>query len=331
MGLEDLRENLLTANGEVVRIREIESAIARLEQGSIGRDQVDRLIIDRISSAGFLEDPGLQEQISARVEETLEPRFTAAEGDIAGLRGEIAALDASVEPLTVRLGGVDDLLSNHATRLDGLDSQVRRIDRNETRLAAAEAGLTDISAATGRIDGLDRSIEDLGARIEGLDSTVTLASTNATQIGALTNRTVALESATADLGTLRGRVSTLETRTAAIDGMSTRLVNVESQIGDLGTRVEVSEAELASLEGTSARLDEIGNRTSGLEEWRVGADRRIAQLSVGTGGAMERRVSILEERVADHGVSITRLETRRVDPRLIRGGTTPIVGGGGTG
>ena len=323
--LEALRTNLVTANGELVRIREIESAIARLEQDVTGRDEIDAMIVTRVSDAGFFDDAGLLDQISGQVEVTLEPRFAAAETGITGLRDDLTALDAQIAPLGTRIDGTENRLAGIDTRLDGHDTLAPRLDRAEARLTTAETGLADVTTDVARIDGLEVSVGALGTRVDGLNATVALAATNAAAISTLTARTSTLETTTAALSDTTTRLSALETRVTAIDGIELRLTAVEAGQSDFGTRLDLAEAELTVLDGTTDRLAKLETRTDTVEQRQTSADTRINQLETGASSAFNERLTVLEERVADHGASIIDLNKARTRVLTPTGGLTPIL------
>ena len=325
-GLEEIGEHLRTANGEIVRIREVESAIARLESGAIRRDEVDRVISDKVSAGGFLDDPALLDRVSERVRDGLEPRFERLDRAHTGLREDLGALDARVSPLTARLDAVDTRLSRQDTRIEGLDTLAPRLTQAEERLKGAEAGIAATQGTTDRVSALERSVDTLGTRVSGIEPTVARVTANASAIASLGTRTAALESATADLGSLRTRLQGAERGLQRIDALTLRVSRVETDLRGVATRVELAEAELKNLDGIGTRIDRLERSSAGFDEWRLATDRRLTQIGTGSSSGLVARVSALEERVADQNASIRRIETRQIESPVIRGGV-PIGGG----
>lgn len=324
--LEGLRENLITADGELVRIREIESAIARLNSDVTGRDELDAMIVTRVSDAGFLEDAGLLDQIAGQVQDTLDPRIAATESGIADLQTGMSALDASITPLGTRLSGAENRLAGIDARIDGLDTLAPRLDRSDARLARVETGLAGVSANTARIDALDANLRTLGTRVDGFGTTVTLAAENAAAISDLATRTGTLETRTASLGETTTRLATLETQITALNGTEPRLGALESGQSDLTGRLDLAEAELTLLDGTDARITGLEGRTTTVEQRQTRTDQRVNRLETGSSRVVEERLAVLEERVANNGASIT--ELRRTQTTILRtptGDVTPIL------
>lgn len=309
-GLEDLRTNLMTETGEIVRIRDLTSAITRLETSQIGTDDIDGLIAGRLANSTILSDAGVIDDVATQVAATINPRLAAAETGLTDLRGDLAALDSTVAPLDARITRIDADLSTQTSRIDGVAAFGPRLDRAETRLTAAETGLAATASIGGRIDALDLTVSRLGDRLDGHDTTFAGITGTLGVVDSLDARVSAVESATSALPGLSTRLTGLENRTAIIAVLDSRLTAVETDNNVLGTRLDVAEAELSVLDGAGARLSAVESQASALQLWQTGADRRIAQLGSGSNAALDARIGALEESFADQQVAITTLDSQ---------------------
>ena len=305
--LEGLRENLLTADGEVVRIREIESWLTRLDQDITPRDEIDALVVARVNDAGVFEDAGFLDDLSARVSTGLDPRIAAVEAGIEGVRGDLDGVTESLGPIDDRLGALDAGLAGQGARLDGLETLPARLDRAEARLGQAETGIETNTAGIAQIDRLSADLSALGVRVDGFATTTTLAQRNAAELRNVAARTSTLETTTAGLDVLGQRVTRIEGQVGMIDGLDARIGTLEQTTTTLDRRLDLAEAELGTLELTTERLTVLERQTSGFAEWQRSTDRRIEQLSVGGDTRLAERVSVLEEGMADNRVRLTSL------------------------
>lgn len=307
--LEGLRENLLTADGEVVRIRELSSAIARLEEGSITRAEADGLIVDRVRDADLFSEAGLLEDITVRVGETLDPRFAAIDTTTTDLRAELDTLNASVVPISGRIDAMDDRLAGQDLRLDDLDTLGTRFDDMSARIGTVEIDLRAAQTVLADLPALNQSLSTLSAQVDGLEGLTEQVDANIAEIGRLGEQTTALEAATVNLPELSDRITTLERDTLLIGSLDTRLTGVEGLVSDFETRIVTNEAELDTLDGVTARLTQLDSTTTELTAWRQTTESRLTQLATGTNdNILIARLDSLEERVADQNVSMTRLE-----------------------
>lgn len=300
--LENLRENLLTANGELVRIREVESAIARLQTGTIMRDEADRLVANRLRDANLLADAGLLDGINARVSETLAPRFDEAAARTEGLRADLAGLRSSVEPLSGRIEAMDTRVTDQTGRLDALAGVGARADGLSVRIGIVESGLRQTQESAAAIPALTESVGRLNERVETIDARSARIDANIAATARLAERMAAAEQSTAAMPALNQRMAVIEVETSRLSATTSRLATAEARLDGLETRTKTNEAQLDTLGDVPSRLATLDRSNDDMRSWRNATESRLGQISAG--GAANDRIAALEERVADQGVTI---------------------------
>ena len=313
--LEDLRGNLVLADGKLVEMRSIEAQLARLETAAVSRDEIDGLIVERVNDGSIFDDASFLAGVSAQVEETLDPRFAALEADGKARDDTIIGLANALEPVEDRLEIAEKGLLDHGAQLEAIGPLAERVGKTEDTLGRLEGDLGSISPRLDEIDALGIGQKENTARLDGLTATVELAATNAVAIGALGSRADMLEASFGETAGLADRVKELEAQTASIEPLDGRMKEVEAQAADHADRLELTEAELGTLAKTNDRLDAIEKDTESLNAWRTNTNQRLDDLASGRGGALESRVVVLEGSMAEQHATLKQLNAR-VDPLL---------------
>ncbi len=308
-GLEGLRENLLTADGELVRIREIESALARLEENSVDRNAIDEVILERLREGEILDEAGLVDSVSERVEDRFTPRFEEIEAGGETLGAGVETLgerldekDAQVEALEKRADATDDTLAAQA----GLGQQVtglgKRVSTVETLAKTNQTAVAGLPALRKQLDGVEGSV----ARLPVLEE----------RLGGLEKRVGRLDGNVRDLATLPGGVDALGKRLDGAEERLTLLNDLDQRVGETATataaldeRLSAGEAQLDNLEGLPGRFDDIAQATGNLGPWRGVVDTRLKDLAAGirAAGVDVQRLVRIEEQSAEHGSSLREL------------------------
>lgn len=305
--LEEIRGNLITADGELVRIREFESSIARLEQDQVNRDEIDALIVQRVNDGEIFENDGFLDEIAERVEATFDPRFGAVESILEARGREIDGLSGTIGPVTESVERLDVLTAQHSEQLIGLGSLDERIGSNAERIAALERSRDTIDP---RLAATETLANRNSVRLDGFSATTVQSERNTADLREVSARADALSRSVLVLPDLTRRVTRLEQNGDSISPVVLdRLAPLEQADGALDTRIGVAEAELAAMDDAVGRLRTLERMDAEFNEWRSGVDRRIATLGTGgdTSESMDRRLAKLEENIADQRATLARL------------------------
>lgn len=303
--LETLRRNLTTANGELVRIRELESEIRRLGTVAVDRNDIDEVILDRLRAGEILNEAGLVESVAERVRTDLGPRIDGLDERTATLGADHAELSSRVDAQSSQLSGFDGRvdaaedalagLSGVAPQLAGLTTRVSGL---ETRTLANQSAVESLPNVLLRLSELEREIEPLPGLVEGF--------------AGLGEQVERLELAGGRIDELFGHLDGLGGRLTAAESGLSDLVAVRPQIAGnseavaaLGQRLVASEAQLDNLAGLPQQITDLDARTQDLPAWRASTESRLEDL--GQLRIDADRLARLEELNAEHGSSLREL------------------------
>lgn len=308
--LETIRTNLRLADGNLVNMREIESALARLEENTINRNDVDDVILQRLRAGNILDEAGLIDSVAGRVEAGFSERFGGLTATTAQLATRVTGLDASVTTQAGRLDKVDSSLQSAMTSLgalsgipDQVSAQATRLTQAETRLQANESKIADLPA--------------LRQRLSTVEGRVGVVDNLSTSLSGLTNRVQIVESNLGQIDVLSGRIEAVSTRVGAVEKDLPGLSTLQSQVTahtntlqTLGQRVAASEAELKNLAGISERVSSLTKTAEEIVGWRTTVDKRLDDLSRQRpiSDTLITRMDTLEATVADNSVVVRRID-----------------------
>ena len=286
-GVETLRDNLLTANGQVVRIREIESTLARLESNSVGRDTLDEALTGHLRDGTLLDEAGLTKNLSDHIKGQLDGRFTTLEesnirlaGDLNSTREALSQHGNAVTEVNSRLGQAEGRLG----ALAGLSAQ---FDGQTTRLATVEAGLQSRATVS--------DLSTLRTQLQGVETTANRAAAFSQDISQLTSRLQGAETRLAGLDTVAGNLQRTEGRITAIEqdlpGLhaSADLIGQHTdQLKGLDFRLQASESQLDNLGALPGSMDRLQGQTKELSVWRTSVDQRLGPVEQALPIALEQ-------------------------------------------
>ena len=307
--LEEIRANLRTADGSLVNIREFESTLARLEENSVGRSDVDAVILEQLRAGDVLEDAGVVNAVAGQVEAGFEDRFAGLAGQTDQLAGDLAAaiadgaqqagriteVESDVQSALTSLSGLSgivDQVSSHAGRLNQVESRVQVAESSISTLPALRERVTRVESSTNLIDGLSADINALATRMQSVES-------NVDQI----------DSIFSELATVQNRIGSLEQDFSRLPSLQTQ---VATNVKDLQTAVErigANEAELENLSNLSHQVLELSGNLKNVQTWQRQVEIRLKELD-GPPVVVDRlreRMDALESNVAEGNVIIRRL------------------------
>jgi chromosome segregation ATPase len=325
-GLEGLRDNLRKADGQIVQIREIESAVARLEERTIDRSKLDEALIGRLRDPATVAQTGLVETVRGQVENALGQRLNGIDTAAGQLRQDVTGIRETIATQDTRLGQHDTRLGTAEGQLTTLPAVSTRVDQQQSQLTAMDGRLQVVQTSMSDLPDLRRRVGKLRVDLDDL-----------TRVGPRVT----------DLDT---RLQNIELRGPTIDGLvtstqnaSTRLTAIEqglptlrqaadltntnaALIGTLESRLQVAEAELDNTGDIGARLSGVDRLVGTLTEQQTATTRRLDELNTRTGGidTIHNRLASVESAAAEHRNSIARLNdsvsstTRLIDSRLRR-------------
>jgi chromosome segregation ATPase len=324
--LEGLRDNLRKANGEIVQIREIESAVARLEERTIDRADLDEAVVARLRDPATVAQTGLVETVRGQVETALEPRLTGIDTTSAQLRQDVTGLR------------------------DAITAQDTRLGQHDTRLAAAEGQLTTLPVLSARADQQQAAVTGLDGRVQGIQTSIADLPDLRSRVGKLRIDLDNLTPVRSNVTDLENRLRTVEERGPTIDGLvtstqqaATRLTAIEqglpalrqaadltnanaTRLGAVETRLQTAEAELDNAGNLGERLTNVDRQLKTLNEQQAVTTRRLDEINTRTGGfdTINNRLIAVESASAEQRNSLARLNdsftstTRLIDSRLGR-------------
>ena len=307
--LEGIRDSLRTADGEIVNIREFESQLARLEENSIDRTDVDDVILQRLREGEILDEAGLIENVKTKVEDGFASRFDELTKSGEGQGAKIDEMNENLASQGSRLTAVETSASSSKSALaalSGLPTQVasqdQRLKNVESRSVANETAvsgltsirqrLTAVETSAGRIDGLDHSVKNMDVRIGTVEA-------SASRIDGVAEKVDVLSS----------NVKSIQGDLAGLDQVKASVASNSGALGKLSQRVVANEAELDNLAGVSERVAKLTSTTEEFSQWRTGVDVRLTELSGKSvvASSVVERVDVLEKTVAEANSRVSSL------------------------
>jgi predicted nucleic acid-binding Zn-ribbon protein len=307
--LEDMRNNLRTADGNIVNIRVFESTLTRLEENSINRNDVDDVILQRLREGGILDEAGLVDSVTTRIQDNFTEQFDSLINTTNTLGSQITALDARIIDHSNRLDDVEDGVSSALTSLGtmtGLPSQVTsqgtRLSTVETRVQNNQAAIADLPTIRSRLTTVENQvsvIDNLSATINGLSDRVEIAESNLGQIDILSSQ----------VSTLGSRVGDIEQSLPNITDLQQQVATNSSDIQNVSQRVSANEAELDNLAGITEQMASLSKTQQEIVGWQVTVDKRLDDLSirVNVNTTLASRVNVLESTVAENSTVVRQL------------------------
>ncbi len=308
-GLESMRDNLKTADGEIVNIREIESQLARLEENSIDRTDVDDVILQRLREGEILDEAGLVENVKSKVEDGFVSRFDelAKAGQDQGTK--IDEMNDNLASHGTRLTAVETSASSSKSALaalSGLPTQVasqdQRLKTVESRSVANETAVSGLTAIRQRLTAVESSagrIDELNAAVKNMDVRIGTVEASAGKIDGVAEKVDVLSS----------NVKSIQGNIAGLDQMKASIAANTGALGTLSQRVVANEAELDNLAGVSEQVAKLASTTEEFSQWRTGVDVRLTELAGKTvvASSVVERIDVLEKTVANANSRVTTL------------------------
>lgn len=328
--LEGIRENLRTADGEVVLIREIESALARLEENAINRNDLDDVVLQRLRDGEILNEAGLISSVTGEVESGFTTRFDELTVATTGLSDTVNVLEGGLASQSTQITGLSGRLGTAEDGLVGLGTLPAQVADHTTRLGTVEAtaranqtsvgNLSGLNDRMGAVEGRVTGLEGLGVQVQGIDSRVLVVE----------DRVSVMDDLSANVDNLGSRIGQVEGRLPGLEAQGAQVTSNANALNQLTSRVTANEAELDNMVILPERVTALTNTVQGLSNWRTGADSRLASLEDNQrfNSDLVARVDRVEEVSAENSSSIRTLNTRGSTGT---GGviTGPILGGGG--
>jgi chromosome segregation ATPase len=328
--LEASREALKAADGNVIRGRDIEARITKLERSALDERTLDARIAERLADPAVLQTA--QDAIGVGIETKFNPRLAeleaasrtandglaAARTDIAADRTRLDAADARGTALAARLDGMATLpsqLADAQARIGAVEATSRAHDAAlagvpelRTRLGTLETSFAGARVAE-RLDGLDRGLADATRRLGATETGIADLRTSTVRIATVEQdlaavRTVAerADTQSRSAAALSQRMDSAEARLADLSPLRDRVAAIERDRDSLVAFQRTTEARLANLPSNS-RLDELSGRVSTLETRSAETTRRVDTIDARTTTAtnVNTRVSTDTTRVLRPG------------------------------
>jgi uncharacterized coiled-coil protein SlyX/predicted nucleic acid-binding Zn-ribbon protein len=318
--VESLRQNLETASGQVVLIRDFEQRITLLESDAVRSSQLDQELSSRLQDGGFLDETTLATSLLELADQRFQPRFDELAQVDLQLDSRLVTLDQGIVSQTQTLAGLNTRVTSIepvvasttglGSRVDGLtvrinaldvtaavhDSSLRTLDAMPSRVAQLENGMQNVS-------GLSVSVDLLSNRISGMEDVVGPLREIEEIVHDHDRRLAQAEELPRRIEELDFRVVELERK--RLSSFDQRLVAVESQLDDF------------TLVSTS--VQELDKRQAALDAWRLTTGSRLDKLEGVTRSQatlsdsmldLGRRTGTLETQVKDLSVqSVTQTQT----------------------
>lgn len=306
--LETIRENLKTADGSLVRIREFEKAIARLEDNAVKAVDVDSAIVNRLNDVNLLQKTGLIQAAGDQLETRFASRFTAIgettarlDSSLAGIHGTLADHATKFDLEGRRLTNAEDQLTALKSTGDTVRQQQERLATVEGGLRLAQSALADLPALSARVDQFATQTAQIGNLKERLTD--------------FDKRLKAGETATGGLVTslqgVDGRVSTVEkglpALRQAVDNVSQ---NTSGSIQKLESRLTATESVLDRMAPLPDRVEGLTKSVTVLNERQEATSKTIGELSRSTEAiaSMQTQLTKVAESAAENRNAIGALK-----------------------
>ncbi len=280
--LESLRENLTLASGEVVRIKEIESALARLEDTAVREKDLDEAVAKRITDGSLLDESQIASSIKESIMKDMEERFSESGGKISDIRESVSRLDGriAIQELAMsgfyeRIGGAETAIKSLTSLSDIASAHQKTLNDHATLLAVHETALASIPQMDSRVTMLERRTASIGTLSESLR----VAESRITVVEGMKSK---VDELGVSIDSVSKRVSAVEIKTAEIDKLKVSVSNLERFAEDASKRFEIYGAEIMSINDMNARLLAVEKDSAALKTWKGTTDLRIEGLVRGS-------------------------------------------------
>lgn len=313
--VETLRENLETASGQVVFIREFEQRITRLEEDAVMSSKLDQELASRLTDGGFLDGTRLAESVLELADVRFQPRFAElAQVDLQHA-GRFTTLDQSVATHTQALAGLNTRVTTMepvvagtgtlTSRVDGLNVRVNALD---VTVAVHDTSLRNLDAVPGRVTQLESGLQNLS----GLSGNVNKLTS---RVSGVEEAMVPLQQMDAVVRDHDRRLVETEALGRQIEEINFRIIDLEQgRLGSFDSRLVAVEAQMDDVSKVSKRVQDLDKRQEALDAWRLTTSSRLDKLDGGLKGQaalndsvldLGRRTNTLENQVRDIGVQST--------------------------
>ncbi|WP_428264582.1 hypothetical protein [Haliangium sp.] len=319
-GVESLRDNLLTAAGQVVEIRDFEQRLTRLESDTVKAQDLDDELASRIEEGGFLDETELAASLTLQMDERYNPRFDELLASDQTLSQDLLRIDND-------LSGQSELLASVNTRVTTLEPVLDVTNELNVRVEQLDGQVAELNDTVSVHDGALRDIGALEVRVAGLEDDVKALDGVTGSITELNQRVSGVEERVAPMDQLTSTVSSLDERVKSVEGLRPRLDEIDQRVGDLERnrlstleeRVVATEVQLDDLTTVKPTLDELSKSQKALEAWRLTTGTRIDTLErqlkeqaplVRELDTLDQRTTLLQKEVTElEQVTATQTET----------------------
>ncbi len=302
--LEGMRDNLKTASGDIVHIREIESALARLEENSVDRGAVDEVVIGRLSDPNVLRQSGMAEAAGKYAADSLGPRFDAVDRNASKLEGDIGSVREAVAAHDGRIAGQDRRLITAESQLGTLSALPARVDEHQSRIndmdsrvQANQAVLAEVPLLRSDLDAVRKLTDDIAPARESVSKLTDRVKSVEDEASSVPGLVAGMADATRRVGLVENELPALR--------LGSSLASAHDQrIGQIDLRVSANESELDNL--SSLRTD-----VSGIAAWQTKTSPQIDDL-VGRTSVLDgygSRIAAVEQLSASNRQSLGDLRT----------------------
>jgi uncharacterized coiled-coil protein SlyX len=310
--METLRQNLETASGEVVFIREFEQRITRLESDAVMSSQLDQELASRLQDGGFLDETALASSLLTLADQRFQPRFDELAQVDLQLDGRLVTLDQGIAGHTQTLAGLDTRVTTMepvvasatglGSRVDGLTVRVNALD---VTTAAHASSLSNLGTVPGRVAQLESGMQI----VNGLTSDVQVLASRFSDMEQVVGPLRELEPMVQDHDR---RLAESEQLYRRVDEIDFRVIELERRGFDkFDLRLVAVEAQIDDVILVSNQVQDLDKRQSALDAWRLTTSSRLDKLEGGIRGQtalndglldLGRRTVALETQVKDLGV-----------------------------
>lgn len=309
--LEGMRQNLELADGSLVRIREVESAIARLEESSINRNDADDIILSRLREGNLLDETGFMESTAAAIEQRFTPRFDTItettsrfDRDLQTCRDNITAQDTAFGQLTGRMVTAENRLGAMETLGTRVDSHGSRLTNVEGRVNSHQSALAEIPQMQLRIQGVERvtmDLQDLHGTVGDIDA----------RVHEVESRVGAIDQLTLDVNSCTSRIAAVEAKLPSLEAARGQVLRNTQRLDDYNSRITVNEAQLDNCATVPDQMDALTTQMGSLSSWRNSTDMRLDELTrqQQSDRALAQHVAVLEQTAATNTRAISGLQT----------------------
>jgi hypothetical protein len=276
--LESIRDNLILANGSVVRMKDIESAIARLEDGTIKQNDLDEAIARRLTDSSVLDTAG----ITATVKESLwgdvakkfeeeDAKTSTINESLSSLQGRMTAQETAALSLAGRMGIAENSLQSMSTLSSAVQNHEKRFNDYETRLAGDEnklAAIKEIDTRVGNLEKNTRDIPAIASWTKSAEERLVTAEKQGSRIDTLDE----------SMNSLTRRIDAVEKKIPVMDKMASDISILQAFENDSTRRFEVYDAGMLATNRLSNRVDAVERNSNTLLAWKDTTDSRIDQI-----------------------------------------------------